>query len=179
MNLNYQNELVDYNFITLSAKQEFDEQAKKEILLAIQGQAVELDINLPVNILAYAFVLALAEAVEIVIRLKNGKRVLLFSRLYDPLRPQEIIVEPLFLRGDDTLSDEVKSEYTLDLSQYKLKSNDDFVKIRKIMKNVYQQRCKCKKLNLQGDDSKLIYLLTIFIFLPLVDSIYINNNKIA
>src|SRR6056297_1764605 len=107
----YKNELVDYNFITLSSQQDLDDQLKEEILLACQGQAVELDINLPLEILAYSFILAFEEAVEIVVRLKNGKRVLLFSRLYEPLRPEEIIIEPLFVKGFDKLSDDKVEEY--------------------------------------------------------------------
>ena len=123
--------------IEIPKGESISDELAKIILLEIQGEPVEISEEYPAPILMGAFDVIHKVSPELVLRLKSGKRILIFDHWSKPVIRDESII--IIDEGEYKLSEEFIPELTIEIEhvwgKFKAKDND-FSAIKKAFEEV-------------------------------------------
>lgn len=160
-----------------------DEECKKNLILAIQGEAIEVSEEHPIPVLMILLDLARRFCPEMVLKLKNEKRVLIFDHWGKKvIREKNIIKIPQKIKNEKEKKFVQKfvPEIFIDpeaLWRKNVSGKDDLEKIKKTLKKIKEIIKPCQCATLFGKGPVLLYLLSQYLLYGKAVEIWYQEEK--
>lgn len=179
--------LVDYVFLTLPKKilkrdfsnKEFLENLRDEILLKIQGEPTEVSEEGDIKGLLLALKIAYRVSPEMVLREKDGKRILIFNHQPIPvLRDKAIITK--FATKERVIGEGFKRHLEIDLKkiwQRNKKEKDYLERISNSLKEIKKKIKPAEVATIIGKVPTILILLTFYLLERITGEIWYSETK--